>query len=51
MLEFKNVRNMFDISNISKYKVELMGLSAIVIFVGHCARVGILPGGAITRKY
>ena len=41
---------MFEMNNISKYKVELMGVSAILIFAGHCANVNILSGGGYIKK-
>lgn len=50
-VELKISKNMFEMNNISKYKVELMGVSAILIFAGHCANVNILSGGGILKKY
>lgn len=49
-VELKISKNMFEMNNISKYKVELMGVSAILIFAGHCANVNILSGGYIKKN-
>ncbi len=49
-VELKISKNMFEMNNISKYKVELMGVSAILIFAGHCANVNILSGGGYIKK-